>query len=411
MMKMMTTMTMKMRTMTTDLSRSYYCSLKFRYFKIDLVKNTTYNCHIASPHNVDFNWVESNPGQLFNTDINVTERKMMLQNERNVSCENTCWKAEDCTNTSPRLAYGGDTKTHNNIYATPEILDLVLNNDCNLTCSYCSKDFSSAWRQDLLSYGDFEINHPAEYRYKIDQKDKILRLISQNTLFQSSQYQSLLTEIQSYSKTLKTLIITGGEPLLNSHLLKFLKSLELSNDCKIIISTGLGINYKRFKNIINVLQKMNNIHIIVSGENIDKFLEFNRYGINWADFKQKIDLLNHTMNWSFQSVISNLTVMGFSKFWQNFSHLPIDVKLVYHPQFMNVCVLDNETKNIIKEELKDIPYSLTTDILQSIDNNPTVEDKTALVKFLNRFVSSRPDINLDIFPSSFLTWINNKHVV
>jgi hypothetical protein len=67
--------------------RDYYCSMKFKFLKIDLESTTTYNCHAASPHSVDFNWLKNNPGNLFNTNVNVAERQMMLENKRNSSCE------------------------------------------------------------------------------------------------------------------------------------------------------------------------------------------------------------------------------------------------------------------------------------------------------------------------------------
>ena len=109
-----------------DNKRNYYCSMKFRFIKIDLESKTTYTCHAAQPHDIDFTWLSDNPGQLFNTPINITERNMMLVNQRNTSCEQNCWRAEDVGAVSPRMCQGGQDKTHFEISTQPEIVDLTI---------------------------------------------------------------------------------------------------------------------------------------------------------------------------------------------------------------------------------------------------------------------------------------------
>ena len=74
-----------------SVDRDYYCSYKFKYLKVDLVSNATYNCHAAKQHAIDFEWLADNKGNLFNTEINIAERQMMMANQRNSSCEENCW--------------------------------------------------------------------------------------------------------------------------------------------------------------------------------------------------------------------------------------------------------------------------------------------------------------------------------
>ena len=126
------------RTTTTKkmtINRDYYCSYKFKYLRIDLVSNKTSNCHAAKAHPIDFAWLEQNPGQLFNTDVNVSERHMMLLNQRNASCEQNCWSLEDKGAVSPRLWQNGQTKTHTKVVTQPEILEIKLNDNCNLSAN------------------------------------------------------------------------------------------------------------------------------------------------------------------------------------------------------------------------------------------------------------------------------------
>ena len=145
-------------------NRDYYCSMKFKFLKIDLPSKTIYNCHAAAPHRIDFDWLEENPGNLFNTPVNVYEREQMLRNERNKSCEQNCWIAEDAGAVSPRINQNGIEQTHTDPVTDPEIIDLTIGIDCNLTCSYCCKEYSNSWRRDIINNGNYELTNNTDVR-------------------------------------------------------------------------------------------------------------------------------------------------------------------------------------------------------------------------------------------------------
>ena len=48
---------------------------------------------------------------------------------------------------------------------------------------------------------------------------------------------------------------------------------------------------------------------------------------------------------------------------------------------------------------------------KSIQKEPTEVERGSLQKFLVEFVRRRPDLDLDIFPESFLKWAELKYVV
>jgi len=383
--------------------RSYYCSMKFKYLKIDLESKTTYTCHAATPHDVDFVWLNKNPGELFNNDINVLERGMMLRNERNDSCEQNCWSAEDRGAVSPRLYQDGTEQTHTTIQTTPEIIDLTIGGDCNLTCSYCCKEFSSAWRRDIISNGDYPLN---DLRYSANIKDRALLKISQRELKNTKQYQTLLNEIQLASPTLKTLTVTGGEPLLDNSLVEILTNLPLPGSSVIEIYTGLGVDYKRFTKIVENLKQLNNLLIIVSAESIGEFLEFNRYGSGWEDFKKKIDLLKEQkINFRFHCTLTNLTLFGFRQFFDYFNKERIIVTYAYQPEMMAPYVLDSISKQSIQKDIETLPAHIKDPILKSMATDPTEQERIAISTFLKEFVARRADISMGIFPQSFLNWL------
>jgi organic radical activating enzyme len=385
--------------------------MKFRHLKIDLNRGNTYNCHTAAPQKINFEWLEKNTGNLFNTEINVREREMMLRNERNASCEQSCWVAEDHGAISPRIGQSGQAVTHTTTVTTPEIVDLTVNVDCNLTCSYCCGEYSSAWQRDLINHGNYTIRGVQDPRYSLTTQDKILSKISQSELHNTSRYKKLLNELQSYKSTLKKIEITGGEPLLDNQLLDLLSSLQLNPDCQIVIYSGLGVSMSRFQRLIQQLSQIKNLTVKVSAETIESFLEFNRYGTNWDEFQKKIYILDQHVDWKFHSVISNLTIFGFSDFVKHFKNKQIQLTFAYQPRFMSPFVLDETSKQQIIDKFQHHGSEYKDRIVASISGIPTEEERQGVRDFLIQFTKRRPNISFGIFPKSFLQWLELDNYV
>jgi organic radical activating enzyme len=382
--------------------RDYYCSMKFRYIKFDLERKTTYTCHAATPHDVDFNWLEKNPGQIFNSPTNINERHQMLGNERNASCEQNCWPAEDRGEVSPRLLQGGPKKTHTNVIVSPEIIDITIGSDCNLKCLYCCKEYSSTWRNDILKNGNYNLDSEPD-RYKLATIDKVLSSVNQHNRINSKHYQILLDELILNSKEIKELVITGGEPFLNNSTVDVIS--KLSHVPLVTIYSGLGVNYNRFSKIINELSEYKNVNIIVSAEGIDKFLEFNRFGTEWNDFQKKIQLLNNlSIKYHFQCTITNLTVFGVEEFYRYYKDNKIELSFAYRPSFMAPYVLDEESKRDIINKLNTLPTSYAEQIIKSLAPAPTEEQRVDLGKFLKEFKRRNNELDLSIYPNNFLKW-------
>ena len=371
---------------------------------------TIYNCHASKAQAVDFAWLSKASNDLFNTPTNVHERSMMLRNERNASCEQNCWKAEDNGGISPRLWQHGDVKSHDIVKIAPTIIDLTINSNCNLTCTYCCKEFSSGWLKDIM-HKEYAYSAPdidLINRNTVTLRDTISTKIKQAEFKQSSKYQALLGSIVDYSSELEELIITGGEPFADNNLFDVIEQLELNKTTKLTLFTGLGISFSRFKRYIDTLVKLNGPSILlrISAEGINKHLEFNRYGVKWDDFLKKIAYLKmHKVNFVFHSAISNLSIFGFSDFYNYFKEYEIHTTFVYTPTMMGINVLDVESKTEIKNKISNLPDNLQQQIIRSMNATPTVQQKIQINEFLTQFIERRPELSLDIFPKSFLTWV------
>jgi hypothetical protein len=384
--------------------RDYYCNLKFQYMKIDVEKNNSYVCGIAKPKTIDLDWLAANPGQLFNDNITVQERKSMLLNQRNDSCENNCYKAEDVGAISQRIIRKGYLRTHSEVVLNPKSIDLTLGSDCNLTCSYCAKEYSSAWKRDLQRHGHYQVQVDDD-RYQLNVKDKILTELSQPEKLKLKNLELISKELEVVSPHLDQVILTGGEPFLHNNLLNILTSLKSVPE--VIIWSGLGVNFKRLENILSCLEQFPNVVLYISGENIGGLLELNRYGNKWNDFERKINLITkYKIKFLFHSVLSNLTIFGFDKFLEMYREHVQSYTFVYKPDFMAVYVMDNASKEAIMKKFEHDPLPWKDYILQSLNASPTYLQRTNLQIFLNEFAKRR-QLNIDnLYPDSFLKWIN-----
>jgi organic radical activating enzyme len=391
-------------------SRSYYCSMKFRFLKIDLNNNTIYTCDAAAPRQIDLDWLEINPGQLFNTESTVHDRQLMLQNIRNSNCEQNCWPAEDKGSISPRLLRKGNIKTHTEIYQTPEIIDLTINSECNLSCSYCCKEFSSSWRKDIIKHGDYKITKLAD-RYQLTPKDLVINNQRQTEAKANRNYQLLLNEVKLVAPGLKQLFVTGGEPLLDNHLVDILIDIPFNTDIDFNLFSGLGMSMTRFTRLLDKIStlsnKYKNFRLKISAESSEKFYEFNRYGNTWNDFQEKINLLKQrNIKFIFHSTMSNLTLFGFYDFNNKFKDIDFTMDFVHQPHMLSPHVLDDNSKTVIRNQLLKLDFKNISKLLKSLDPTPTDLEKLNLKEFLLEFTKRRPDLKLTIFPSSFLKWVD-----
>ena len=393
-------------------SRDYYCSMKFRFIQIDLESQNTYSCHAAAPHKVDFDWLSNNKGNIFNHAVNVSERQMMLDNVRAPSCEQNCWSAEDNGMQSFRLLVDGHKKTHNQTITNPEIVNVTVGSNCNLTCSYCCKEFSSSWRNDINTNGEYLQLGTVDNRYKLIPLDKTLMKIKQSDLVNTPRYTELLNEVQLAAPRLTRLDVTGGEPFLNNHLVETLSKLDLPDTATINIYSGLGVDSKRFKRLLDVLSTKQNIKLVVSAEGIEKHLEFNRYGVTWDQFLTNLQSIrDRGIKLRFHSVVTNLTVFGVADFYNYFSNDDIVLTFAHQPRMMAVNVLDTDSKKQLVKQFSRLPDSVRELLTKNIEPAPDDEQKHNMSMFLPEFVKRRPDINLNIYPESFLSWLGINNVV
>ena len=381
---------------------NFYCSQKFWWLSIDIEKFQTLSCCAAAPQKIKFDWLKHNPGDIFNTPELQQERKMMLDNQPVDSCKATCWSAEERGESSRRLIMHSDKQTHSSLCADPETLNIIVGSHCNLTCVYCCKQYSSAWATDIFNNGTYDVA-TTDDRFVINTTDRLIRKLSQREIGLSESSQLLLQQIQAISvgkNPPKTIVVTGGEPFLYNGLSDLISVLP--DHVTIKIWSGLGVDETRFSRELDKILSIKNIEKVISAENINEQYEFSRYGNSWARFERNLQQLeSQGVNYQFNATVSNLTVFGLNQFEDYFAGKTINYQLVTDPDFLSIAVLDNQSKDWLQKHSR---HQFVTDTLHLV---PTVQQRQNLKNYLLEFARRRA-INLDIFPRSFVKWIQNE---
>lgn len=379
---------------TTD----FYCSQKWTWLGVDLEKKSSQSCCTAEPSRLDINWLKQNPGQLFNTPLLQQERQLMLNNQPVPSCEASCWRPERNGVASRRLIEQSFKKTHSGLTSSPTVLNVIFGSTCNLTCSYCCKQYSSAWLNDIDKNGGYL----DQERFIINNYDKVLLQISQPELSNSQNFELLLTEAKQFEHV-NQMRISGGEPFLYNSLPALLDGVTAD---EIVINSGLGVNPDRFIRQLDKIKHIDNLEITVSAENIDQFYEFNRYGNSYKNFLQNLDsIVERNIRVTFNSVISNLTVFGIVDFVNRFAEHPIHYSFCSDPDFLAPNVLDNDSVEKLVESIGQSELPIKEKLISSLYQPNTREQQENLSKYLKEFARRR-GLDLAIFPRSMLQWLS-----
>lgn len=376
----------------------HYCSTKFTDLQVHVQGRLLYNCCKAYPERINLEWLEANPGKLFHTDTMLEDRKLMLEDKSCVSCHHGCYKYEEQGLSSARLQQ--DNQKFISDPETPlKSLQISLSTDCNLTCMYCGPEWSTSWQKDIEKNGNYELT---EFKLKNDNWAKLWSKIKQKERSNESKFFKLLLKEISLANGLESITLLGGEPLLNNQLETL---LEISENKRITIVTGLGVSSNR---LANLLKKTTNkkIKFRVSAEAIGSFFELIRYGISWNDFQERVKMIEDNGNViEFISTISNISLLDFTNFYETFGKQhTININPMSERPFLMPHVLDDRSKREFIHEIKSRNnVSQFQEISRLVNLDPSETDRSNLGNYLKQF-SSRRSIDISFLPEHFRKW-------
>lgn len=378
----------------------YYCSAKFTDLQVHVQSRLLYNCCKAYPERVDLDWLEANPGKLFHTDTMLEDRELMLDNKSCASCHHGCYKYEEQGLPSARENYINEDKI-TDPHAPIRHLDISLSTDCNLTCMYCSPEWSSSWQRDVEKNGDYFLDGvPVKQN---DNWSTLWAKMKQKSRGMESRFFSQILREIKLSTGIKSVSVLGGEPLLNNQLDQMLDHVHGK---EITITTGLGVSDSRLTKVLQKTKGMD-VRFRVSGESTGRLFELIRHGVTWNDFQNRVKMIEQNGHKiQFISTISNLSILGFADFYDKYhSDHKITINNLTGADWMMPHVLDTKSKMQFIDSIqskKDLPEFKR--LLIMIKNTPDDTQRVNMADYLTQF-SSRRGLNLDFLPKSFLKWV------
>ena len=180
------------------------CQLKWTWSTVQLYNGKTNSCHRVGQSDID----PENFDTFHNTSKKLSDRSLMLKGEWPTGGCEYCKNIEDSGGQSdrqfqlqiPNLTPPELDTDPTAIDVTPRILEVYLDNVCNMSCIYCWDGFSSRIQQENANFGDFSSNGIEIKNYSV-KHHKHAELT-----------QAFWNWMEKNSSTLSRLHILGGEP-------------------------------------------------------------------------------------------------------------------------------------------------------------------------------------------------------
>jgi organic radical activating enzyme len=381
----------------------YYCQQKFDWVEVRLYDGFIASCCQAQPHRIKKDDIIDRPIGFFNYPEIIKEREMMLANEKVPGCE-SCWKFEENNLASRRTNCNSTKRIYNEIFGSPKTVNLVISNTCNQTCVYCCKNYSHTWLNDITNNGNYDLDGDVN-RHQLNNQDRIMLRLKQSDLHQSALKKIILKQI-SECENIEHIIITGGEPFLDNFLIEIVDSFKTFK--KLTIVTGLHVQPNRFVKLTNQLLDLdaNDLWIKISGENTGDFHMFNRFGSDYGEWKENYQTVKSNFNYYFEPVISNLTLFGIFDFLQIHSNEIQSFHILSDPEYLMMNLLDDQSKYMIQKQLDRSKHPEIHKLINTMNSQANTSQKPNLRKYFHEFARRR-QLDIGIFPSSFLKWLDN----
>jgi organic radical activating enzyme len=344
-----------------------FCLAKWTTSTMHLAMGKNHSCHHPSPHVIPITEIKKSPLALHNSEHKKQQRKTMLEGGRPEECS-YCWNVEDHSFnhsdrivTSSKLDYIRDyNHIKNSSWQDPaklRMLEVSFSNVCNLACAYCGPQYSSKWYGEIKSKGSYvESGNYNEINFK---------------QYQDKEENPYIKAFWKYLPTvyndLKTIRITGGEPLLSRHtdtLLDYIVQ-HPNKQMEIVVNTNLSVDQdildKFIDKIKQVKSSVRRIKVATSCEAYGNKAEYIRDGLiykKWIENCRKV-LETKFIKLQIMSSYNVFAVTSFSKFLydvanlkKQYKNVTLSVSYVRYPNFMSAHVLPVSYLNYLEESLR-----------------------------------------------------------
>lgn len=411
----------------------FFCPAKWTELYLYLNHGNSNSCHHPIPHAIPEELLDD-PYVLHNTPHKMKMQQLMMDGHRPDECH-MCWHIEDMDPNvvSDRIikssTWAADIESLQvDPHYVPKFIEVVFDNYCNLTCSYCDSGQSSSWAEKIHR-GPLELETDYRNLYNTihiapgSTKDRYV-----------DAWNSWWTEIGPKVERLK---ISGGEPLLSKNVWKFFGTLGKDLNF-LVINSNFSVPGKTIDRFIQVTESFNKVAVAASIDATGDIAEYTRQGLDYKQFIDNIDIWCRSSKVEnvlhLQSTVNILNIWGLTDKFDLSIELaqkypgrinPFYSTLVRFPEFQSVSVLPTELKQNLATQItqwlnknrqwlseREQSYIDKTIIYLQQDSKRLVElDPAKLAidfkKFILYYDTTAKKSYREIYPTEFIQWIDS----
>ena len=282
------------------------CLAKWDHTTIYLQSGETHSCYHPPPHQISLEEIKDNPSALHNTCTKKQERKDMLNGKQPKGCQ-YCWNIESLGD-----EYISDRHLKSaSIYKQPLFTDIItkgadynidpayveisFGNECQMSCLYCHPKASSSYYKEIELHGAYPTQS-----HNCDISNLMINKEEDNPYVKA--WWKWYPEL---SKTLRTLRITGGEPLLHQSFWKLLEFLEQQSNpnLELMVNSNLSVKEVLANRLID---KINDLLANNKIKSFKLFTSVDTWGSRAEYIRNGLDLELWERN--FNNILTNLPV-------------------------------------------------------------------------------------------------------
>ena len=412
----------------------FFCPAKWQELYLYLNHGNTNSCSHPIPHKIPPKELKENLFALHNTEHKMKVQQQMLNNEIPSECH-MCWHLEDKGIDSDRFVRSRHWESsidslEVNEKHVPKFIEVVFDNLCNLSCSYCDSGQSSKWTNILQKTGSWDIETDSRNLYnKIHIKSGFVHKIYIDA------WNKWWPLIKNEVEILK---ISGGEPLISPNFWDTVCKIDDNNlNLNLSINSNMCIDKKYIDKLLNISKNYKTVRISASIDATNEIAEYTRNGLDYKLFLENVNYwcenspdncflnLQSTVNifniWGITDKFDlhlklkekyglkikecYSTIVRFPEF-QNFLLLPYDIKKSIHDK-MSIWYDNNHHKFSDKENIF-IKKTFQNLLSESDEHNLEMKKlyKKDLIKFIKNYDKFNKHKFENVYPIEFINWIN-----
>ena len=285
------------------------CQSKWNWSSLWLTQGDTASCHRVNHLPVPLEDFDN----FHNLPKKVQDRELMLDGKWPAGGCEYCQKIEEAGGMSDRIMHADipallPPELETNPVAThisPTIVEVFINNTCNLSCTYCRAGNSSKIQHENKKFGDFKVggvNIVSDVEYNNQQQQY---------------FEKFCSWLERNSSTLNRLHLLGGEPFFQQETDVILDILDKQSNphLELQIVSNLMVKHERFRGYIERIkqmcarQKIKRLDLTASIDCWGAEAEYARTGLDLTQWQENFEYLV-SQKWIKLNINQTITVLS-----------------------------------------------------------------------------------------------------